>query len=182
MWRLFFIAATLFSFAFFTSFAVAQSTGSGQSPSSNSQQGGSASSSPQTKSEPPAKPPEKKKPKKVWTNEEVGSLNSTVSVVGDPAAATPALAAAPTADGTARSAARGSADVERYRRQLAPLRSELAEVDRQIREVKSRGAQAASYNNTSLDKLEERRKAVELKIDAIEEDARHHGIAPGDLR
>ncbi len=186
MWRPFFIAATLFSFAFFGSFAVAQSTGSGQPPSSNSPQGGSASSSPQTKSEPPAKPPEKekdkKKPKKVWTNEEVGSLTSTVSVVGDPAAATPAPTAAPTADGTARSAARGSADAERYRRQLAPLRSELAELDRQIREVKSRGAQGAAYNNTSLDKLEERRRAVELKIDAIEEDARRHGIAPGDLR
>jgi hypothetical protein len=174
--RQFFFAGTLFSFVFFSTFAVAQSAENKQSSSSSSQQNSSASSSQKTGSDPAAKPPEKKKPKKVWTNEEVGSLNGTVSVVGDPAAAT---AGGPSAGSRATAA---SGDAERYRRQLSPLRSDLAELDRQIREVKSRGAQGASYNHTSLDKLEDRRKSLQLKIDAVEEDARRHGIAPGDLR
>ena len=170
----FFLAGTLFSFGFFTPFALAQSTGTSQSSSANSQQGNSDSSSPKAKSDPSAKPQDKKKPKKVWTNEEVGSLNGTVSVVGDPAK--------PDSGGPARSTGRSTTDAERYRQQLAPLRSELAELDRQIRDVKSRGADGAAYNNTSLDKLEDRRKSIQLKIDAIEEEARRHGIAPGDLR
>lgn len=169
------VAAVLLLAAFMSTSALAQSTENKQSSSSNSQQNSSASSQ-KTGSDPAAKPPEKKKPKKVWTNEEVGSLNGTVSVVGDPAAAT---AGGPSAGSRATA---GSGDAERYRRQLAPLRSDLAELDRQIREVKSRGAQGASYNHTSLDKLDDRRKALQLKIDAIEEDARRHRIAPGDLR
>ncbi len=175
MRRPFFLAGTLPFFVLFSTLAVAQSAENNQPSSSNSQQSGSASSSPKTKSDPAAKSQEKK-PKKVWTNEEVGSLKSTVSVVGGSAAATAGRTSArsgPTA---------GSGDAERYRQQLAPLRSELAEIDRQIREVKGLGAQGGRYNNTSLDRLEDRKKSIQLMIDAIEEDARRHGIAPGDLR
>ena len=171
----FLVTVALSLSAFVSTASFAQSSESKQSSSSSSQSS-SAAPSPKTNSDPAAKPAEKKKPKKVWTNEEVGSLTSTVSVVGDPAAATPGGTSA------GSRAAGGSGDAERYRRQLAPLRSELAELDRQIREVKSRGAQGASYNNTSLDKLEDRRKAIQMKIDAIEEDARRHGVPPGELR
>lgn len=174
--RPFFLTPTLFFLASFSTLAVAQSSGSGQSSSSNSQQSSSVSSSPKTRPDPEAKPQKKKETKKVWTNEEVGTLNGAVSVVGDPAAAR--------ASGTKAGsrAAAGSGDAQRYRQQLVPLRSELAEIDRQIREVRGLGAQGASYNNTSLDKLEDRKKAIQLKIDAIEEDARRNGVAPGDLR
>jgi hypothetical protein len=86
------ILSVVFAIVGMTGDAQAQDTGTAPANS-----GAGASSSPSaTAANPNAKnaattgtsqtpvPAEKKKPKKVWTNEEIGSVGGTISVVGDP--------------------------------------------------------------------------------------------------
>lgn len=133
----------------------------------------------------------KKKPKKVWTNDNVGDLRSPVSVVGNHSGA------------ANRGMNRGMTNFPRdgrtgdsYRYQLQPLRAELENIDRQIHTLKNFKADNTSpeggvryggnYNMVPVEQqvkqLEERKKSVQAKIDALKDEARHHGVAPGDIR
>ncbi len=188
----FFSAGALFCFACFSSLAVAQSTGSSQSSSANSQQGGSASASSQTKPDPSAKP-QQKKPKKVWTNEEVGNLNSTVSVVGGSSENAPRKPE----DNRTRAHGQASASaIAAFRKELQSLRARLEETERQISDLRNFKADNTSpssgikltgrYNMVPLEEqirqLEAKRKQIQARIDDLEDQARKLGIPPGDLR
>ena len=145
-------------------------------------------------------PPEKEKPdarrpKKVWTNDDMQGLGGTsgVSVVGGGSAA---------AGGVRDNAAaqpKGSAkekDPNWYRQQLAPLRSELERLDKEI--VRTRefingehtGEGRLKVNVFSVPmnpadqiaQLEKRKATTQTKIDALEDLARRNDIPPGALR
>ena len=145
----------------------------------------SASSQPQ-----PATPPreEPKKTKKVWTNENLGEVSaSPISQVGD-----------------ARNGSQGNSNakptnpqvVAAYRKQLTTLQAQIVGVDKQIAELKSfskgetpgaNGMQLhKGYSTEPIDdqvrKLEEKRKSLAAKMDAVFDAARKQGIEPGQLR
>jgi hypothetical protein len=143
---------------------------------------------------PPSSQPAKKDakpPKKVWTNEDLANLTpGGVSVVGEARQQKPAAApAAAKSSEMARIAAS-------YRQQLAKLQAELDQVDKKIAALHNFTASNASpggglnmmgyYNATpvadQLQQLETLKKRIQARIDAIEDDARHKGIPPGDLR
>ena len=119
---------------------------------------------------------EKKKPKKVWTEEEISAVGGSISVVGDPhpsnnSSRTPASPSA--SDGR---------DAAYYRGRLAPLRQQIDDVDREIQELKSVKGTVRENLEAQVRIREARREKIQKQINEIEEDARRHGIAPGQLR
>jgi hypothetical protein len=141
----------------------------------------------------------KKKPKKVWTNEEMSSVHGNVSVVGDPAQAS---SSSDSQQKNTGSDSGNSANSERaraiatYREQLRQLREQQDGIDKKIAEFRNFKADNASpsgginvrnrYSMTSTEdqirQLEDKKKQIQVKIDAIEEDGRKNGIEPGELR
>jgi hypothetical protein len=121
----------------------------------------------------------KKKPKKVWTNEEMATVRGGVSVVGsssDP-------------DGADLSSASSQAQPANYDRlvksyldKLAPLRVDLADIDRHIQNAKVTMGNASEDTAAYIRVYQEKRRNVLARIDAIEEEAHRHGVQPGDLR
>lgn len=145
-----------------------------------------SSQTPQTQTSPTPAPAAVKSTKKVWTNEEVGGLNGTVSVVGNskaPAKSTPGKPAD----------AKYVADV---RKQLQKLRSQLADTNKELQDLKDfqAGKPASSsgyplskgYGRIPIDQqissLEAKKKDLEDKIDSLLDEARKRGVTPGDLR
>lgn len=153
---------------------------------SQSQDPPPAAQSPQTQNPPASAPTDVKSTKKVWTNEEVGGLNSTVSVVGNskaPAKSTPGKPAD----------AKYIADV---RKQLQKLRSQLDDTNKELQDLKDfqAGKPASSsgyplskgYGRIPVDQqisnLEAKKKDLADKIDTLLDEARKKGVTPGDLR
>jgi hypothetical protein len=148
-------------------------------------------------------PAEKKKPKKVWTNDEIGSVGGTVSVVGDPTASssTGSLSSGQNKK-TPEPAANSPADearqrlIDNYRSQIADIHSQMDAIDEHIAQLKSFKAENTDpsgginlnqgYNMVPLEEqvkqLEDKKKKLDSKISDIELDAEKHGIDPGDLR
>jgi hypothetical protein len=139
----------------------------------------------------------KKKPKKVWTNEEMSTMHGKISVVGDPEQAK--------ADSDSRnwnndsysgSGSERQSAVANYREQLRQLREQLDSIDKKISDFRNFKADNSSpsgginvhnrYSMTPVEdqvrQLEEKKKQIQDKIDAVEEDARKNGIEPGELR
>jgi hypothetical protein len=119
---------------------------------------------------------EKKKPKKVWTNEEISSVGGNISVVGDQKSSnnsygTPASPSA--SDGR---------DAAYYRNRLAPLRQQVDEIDREIQQMKSSKGSVRENIESQVQIREARREKIQKQINEIEEDARRHGVEPGQLR
>jgi hypothetical protein len=150
----------------------------------------------------PANPPaEKKKPKKVWTNDEIGAVGGTVSVVGEPTAPS-SKASGSSLDDKRKPAANSPADearqrlIDNYRNQIAEVRSEMDAIDDRIAQLKNFKAQntdpsgginpTQGYNMIPLEdqvkQLEEKKKKLDSKISDIELEAEKSGIEPGDLR
>lgn len=166
----------------------AQSAGS---DTSSSQSSSPAAGTPSTQTQTPNKEKDKnaKKPKKVWTNEEVSGLNGPVSVVGDANAPTQAARRGTSADP-------GNSAIARLKEELQKLHAQLEQTDKQINDLKkvssgetngSGGVQLHhGYNMVpipdQLKQLEEKKKQIQARIDALEDDARKHGIEPGQLR
>jgi hypothetical protein len=149
----------------------------------------------------PANPPaEKKKPKKVWTNDEIGSVGGTVSVVGQPTASTGSSSSGqnkkPEPDGNAPADDARQRLIDNYRNQIAEIHSQMDAIDDRIAQLKSFKAEntdpsgginpTQGYNMVPLEdqvkQLEEKKKKLDSKISDIEIDAEKHGIDPGDLR
>lgn len=167
----------------------AQSSGSGSSSSQSS----TSSPAPGTNATPPpsSQAPDKdpKKPKKVWTNDELQGLNGNVSVVGDAAKTEPGKSR-----GTQGQASPST--IARMRGEVQKLRADLQKTDKQIQELKEFNSGEAtgtgslqlhhSYTTASIPnqikQLEEKKKQIEARIAAIEDDARKRGIEPGQLR
>ena len=136
-------------------------------------------------------PTAKKKPKKVWTNEEISTVGGTISVVGDSSSSS-------AANSSARSASNSSPNnqVESYRDQLRQLRAQLDATDKKINDLRNFKADNSSpaggidprhgYSMTPVEdqikQLEAKKKQIQDKIEALEDEARKKGIEPGQLR
>jgi hypothetical protein len=119
---------------------------------------------------------EKRKLKKVWTEEEISAVGGNISVVGDQHATNNSSR---TPSSTSASDGR---DKAYYRGRLAPLRQQIDDVDREIQEMKSVKGTVRENVEAQVQIREARREKIQKQINEIEEDARRHGIAPGDLR
>ncbi|HJX94119.1 MAG TPA: hypothetical protein VJ324_00780, partial [Candidatus Acidoferrum sp.] len=161
-----------------------------QSPAPSNSPG--ASPAPATS---PTQPPEAtapaaadvKKAKKVWTNEDVNGLTGPVSVVGN-------------SKNLGKAGSGTKADpqyVANTRKELAKLRSQLDDADKQLTDLKdfsegkapttSSGYQInKGYNREPVDQqitgLQDKKKQLQDKIDALLDEARKKGVQPGDLR
>jgi len=135
---------------------------------------------------------EKKKPKKVWTNDEIGSVKGGVSVVGDGKAGSAAGSTKQTGDSSGAHAEM----VRNYRDQIQKLRDQIAAADSRIEQLKSFKGQNTSpsggininqgYNMVPVEEqvkqLEEKKKKLEAKIEDVEVEATKNGVDPGELR
>ena len=119
---------------------------------------------------------EKKKAKKVWTEEEISAVGGSISVVGDQHATN-------NSSGTPSSASASDwRDKAYYRGRLAPLRQQIDDVEREIQEMKNAKGTVRENIEVQVQIREARREKIQKQINEIEEDARRHGIASGDLR
>ena len=146
---------------------------------------------------PPVQPADKKKPKKVWTNDELKSVKSGVSVVGE------ANKSTTTRHGHARkddedndNPSPHQQQVEEYRSQIRELRDRIEAVDKRVAQLKDFKAENTSasggidlhqkYNMEpvadQVKQLEDAKKKLQAQIDDIENEARKSGIEPGELR
>jgi hypothetical protein len=160
----------------FATFAAAQSpTPSSPAPASPSQN--------------PAPPGETKKPKKVWTNDNLSDANGAVSVVGNPKN-----------DLKGKQTGAKSADAQYIallRKQLSKLQEQIADADKQLADLKnfSAGEPTSSASGIKLNKgynrepievqiraLQEKKKDLQAKTDALLDEARKKGVEPGQLR
>jgi multidrug efflux pump subunit AcrB len=162
-----------------------------QSSDSGSQPPAPAPAAPQTASpdaNAAATDQAKKKTKKVWTNEEMTSVGGNISVVGDSSQSRHS-------EETTNSAKGNNAQrIETYRRLILQYRKQMDALDRQIAEFRNFKADNSSggmnphgrYTMTPsedrIKQLEDKKKQIQAKIDAIEEAARKEGIEPGQLR
>ena len=141
----------------------------------------------------------KKKPKKVWTNEEMSALRGKISVVGDPELANASSESRKwnndSDSGNGNNLEREKA-IANYREQLRQLREQQDGIDKKIADFRNFKADNASpsgginvrnrYTMTPAEdqirQLEDRKKQIQAKIDATEDEARKNGIEPGELR
>jgi hypothetical protein len=134
-----------------------------------------------------APPAETKKPKKVWTNEDLLGGKSAVSVIGDPK-----NNAKPTTSKPAN--AQYAASV---RKQLDKLQEQIADIDKQLVDLKnfSSGEPSTTASGVRLDKsyqrepievqmraLQDKKKDLESKVDALLDEARKKGVDSSQLR
>jgi len=142
---------------------------------------------PQGSSQDAAPPAEANKPKKVWTNENLSSATGTVSVVGDPSnKPRPASSKSPNAQYVAS-----------VRKQLDKLQGQIADIDKQLIDLKkfSEGEPSTSASGIKLNKsyqrepievqmraLQDKKKDLESKVDALLDEARKKGVESSQLR
>jgi hypothetical protein len=134
-------------------------------------------------------PEERKKAKKVWTNDNLNEVSgSAVSQVGNEKN--------PAGDKNGAAKPPSSQVVANFRKQLAALQVQLANVEKQIADLKSfskgEGSSAnglvwhKSYSMEPIEdqirRLEEKKKQLAGQIDTIFDAARKLGIEPGQLR
>ena len=142
---------------------------------------------------PPAPPT--KKSKKVWTDDDLSTLSgASISVVGAPAQPGKNSLPHPNSE-TAREAAREKT-IARLREAVRRLHADLAQLDKQIAELRSfqQGTPSSSPglprnrlpNSASpeeqLRQLAAKRTQLQAQLDSLEEAARKAGLSPGDLR
>jgi hypothetical protein len=147
----------------------------------------SSAPAPPTPSQDSATPAETKKPKKVWTNENLSSASGTVSVVGDPKNKPKPTSSKPM----------DAQYVASVRNQLAKLQGQVADIDKQLVDLKnfSEGEPSTSASGLKLNKSYERepievqmralrnqKKDLESKIDALLDEARKKGVDSSQLR
>jgi hypothetical protein len=137
-----------------------------------------------------------KKPKKVWTNDEIGSVKGDISVVGDPSArSTPGQRKTGSPSGGSMDQGR-RAQIENYRNQIQQYQSRIDAIDQRIAQLKNFKADNSSpsggininegYNMVPIEdqvkQLEAKKKELQAKIEDTENEARKNGIESGDLR
>ena len=170
---------SLASVVFAALFAAATAA---QSPAANSPAPAASGQNPVPQTDPA-------KTKKVWTNDNLSHANNAVSVVGDsnggskgkPANAKPADAQY----------------IASVRKQLEKLNEQMADVDKQIKDLKnfSAGNPSSSSSGVKLNKkydrdpvevqireLQGQKKELQAKTDALLDEARKRGVEPGQLR
>jgi hypothetical protein len=146
-----------------------------------------SSAPPPVQSQDSAPPAETKKPKKVWTNEDLHGAKGGVSVAGDtknqpkPASSKPANAQY----------------IASVRKQLDKLQGEIADTNKQLIDLKnfsegepSTSASGVKLNNSyqrepievQMRALQEKKKDLESKVDALLDEARKKGVESSQLR
>jgi hypothetical protein len=140
------------------------------------------------------KPADGAKPKKVWTNDELGSLKGDVSVVGANRPAEGQTQSTQNEAGGAADSRRGK--ILRYRAAIGELRKKIDAAEQRISQLKNFKADDSSpsgginpnrgYNMIPLDEqvkqLEEKKKQLLANIEELENEAKKEGIEPGELR
>jgi hypothetical protein len=144
----------------------------------------------------------KPKPKKVWTDENLGEVGGTISVVGEPqnAPRNQAATGLRQTKSTAAKTSDGTVDpkvLAELRQQLQKLQSDLALTDRQLLQLKgfSKGdsknagglqSDTWQYNSSSVEEqirhLQEKKTQIQSTIGNLLDAARASGIEPGQLR
>jgi DNA repair ATPase RecN len=185
-----FLAAALGSFLLFVALPS-----HAQSPDAGSQPPSTAKPVDPTVSTPAAASADKKKPKKVWTDDNIGSAKGNVSVVGDANSSSQNSAEKrPAASGAAGEARQNQ--IQHYRDQIQQYRDQIDAIDKRIDQLKNFKAENTSpsgginmnqgYNMVPVEdqvkQLEDKKKQLQSKIDDTEVEARKNGIDPGDLR
>ena len=130
-------------------------------------------------------------PKKIWTNENLKQHSGQgVVETGKPASAQNS------SDADKNEPYRREKDPKWYFRQLEPLRQELTRVENRLRalsEAKSSGKagtgtidldneEEGATTDGEITVLERRRNDLRKRIDDLEEQGRHNGILPGQMR
>jgi hypothetical protein len=146
-----------------------------------------SASLPQAASQDATPPAETKKPKKVWTNDDIPSSKSAVSVVGDPKNK-------PKPDNSKPANAQYAASIKK---QLDKLQGEIADIDKQLVDLKnfSSGEPSTTASGVQLNKkyerepievqmraLQDKKKELESKVDALLDEARKKGVDSSQLR
>jgi hypothetical protein len=181
--------------------AVSLAQSSSPSPSPSPEDTAQPPTAPAAKNTTPDKnqPKDKKKPKKVWTSDEMSSIGGTISVVGESAPSNSAKDSMESQTATGSSKSVDSArerQIANYRNQVVQLRSQLEAIERKITELrKFKGENSSSsggidirhgYSMTpvgdQIAQLEDKKKQIQAKIDALEDDARKNSVEPGQLR
>ena len=147
----------------------------------------SSAPAPPTASQASAPPAETKKPKKVWTNENLSGANGAVSVVGDPKNKPKPASSKPA----------NAQYVASVRKQLDKLQGVIADIEKQLLDLKnfSEGEPSTSASGIKLNKsyerepievqmraLQDKKKDLVSKIDALLDEARKKGVESSELR
>lgn len=126
------------------------------------------------------------KAKKVWTNDNLSDASGTVSVVGDAKHSSKSKDNAP-AD---------AAYVANTKKQLEKWNSQIADADKELVDLKNFNSGEPGTNparqlhksygtepvSQQMKKLEDKKKELQGKIDALLDEARKKGVLPGQLR
>lgn len=134
-----------------------------------------------------------KKTKRVWTNENLGDANGTISVVGDPEKPS---ASKPDTRSTAAAKPTDPRLVASLRQQALGLQAQLDSVDKELADLKnfSRGNSTGSgglktnmnYSSASVEdqirSLTQKKSKIQTALDNVYDAARGKGIEPGQLR
>jgi hypothetical protein len=138
---------------------------------------------------------ETKKPKKVWTEDDISKVGGSISVVGDSSSSDGAKGSSQSTGTSADNSAQGK-EVENYRDQIRQLQAQLDAADKKLDDLRNFKADNTSssgginpnhgYSMTpipdQIKQLEEKKKQIQDKIDAVTDEARKKGIEPGQLR
>ncbi len=134
-----------------------------------------------------APPAETKKPKRVWTNEDIPRSTGAVSVVGDAKSKPQPPSSKPA----------NAQYVASVRKQLDKLQGQIADIDKQLVDLKnfSEGEPSTSASGIKLNKsyqlepievqmraLQDKKKDLESKVDALLDEARKKGVDSSQLR
>ena len=137
----------------------------------------------------------KKKPKKVWTEDNISKVGGGISVVGDASSASAANSSAESEGGTPPNSTH-SREIEYYRGEIRRLQAQMDETDKKIEDLRNfKGENTSSsgginpnhgYTMTpvadQIKQLEEQKKQIQDRMDAVMDEARKNGIEPGQLR
>jgi hypothetical protein len=188
--------ALVLSLAAFSFSARAQTTTGGDSGGSSTTTATPANPN-AAKNAASSKAADTKKAKKVWTNDDVGSIKGNVSVVGDKDSDQAGSAKdSKTADTSGGGEDPKKARLQQYRDRIADLNAKIADADRKIAELKNfkadNGAPSGGinpnhgYNMVPLEEqvkqLEDKKKQMQASIEDVENQARKEGFDPGELR
>jgi hypothetical protein len=139
----------------------------------------------------------KTKPRKVWTNDEISNVggDGAISVVGK-AGGGDSNPSSNDFQKTAPGSGAREKQAAAYRDRLHQLNNELEATDKkisQLRNFKGDNTSASGginmnhgYSMTPVEdqvkQLEEKKKQIQMQIDAVEDQARKNGFEPGQLR
>jgi chaperonin cofactor prefoldin len=130
---------------------------------------------------------ETRKPKKVWTNDDLSGAKGAVSVVGNPKNKPKTSPSKPANDQYVAS----------VRKQLDKLQGQIADIDKQLVDLKnfSEGEPSTSASGLKLNKnhdrepievqmraLQDQKKDLQSKVDALLDEARKKGVESSRLR